>query len=97
MQRVNVNRIAGTVKQEFKEDKKGRALTRPLMVRSTRLELVWVFPHAPQTCASASSATIASHACLRVPRNYKTIRNDLSSTIFCFFPSQHASAGDRLI
>ena len=31
----------------------------PFVVRSTRLELVREFPHAPQTCASASSATIA--------------------------------------
>ncbi len=30
------------------------------MVRSTGLEPVWSYPHAPQTCASASSATTAS-------------------------------------
>lgn len=30
------------------------------MVRPTRLELVRGYPHAPQTCASANSATVAS-------------------------------------
>ena len=29
------------------------------MVRETGLEPVWYSPHAPQTCASASSATLA--------------------------------------
>ncbi len=29
------------------------------MVRETGLEPVWCIPHAPQTCASASSATLA--------------------------------------
>ena len=33
--------------------------TTSCVVRPTRLELVWSYPHAPQTCASASSATAA--------------------------------------
>ena len=44
---------------KFAPRKRGRLLPTSFVVRETGLEPVRCYPHAPQTCASASSATLA--------------------------------------
>jgi hypothetical protein len=54
-----------------------------LMVRETGLEPVRVAPHAPQTCASADSATLASTLCI-IAERYAFVNNKYNKIFFDF-------------
>lgn len=55
------------------------------LVRPTRLELVRGYPHAPQTCASANSATVAFCCFLETACAIIRGRKEIVNTLFYFY------------